>query len=414
LMDAVLSFVPGEEQVAYSAMTGQALYYLGDVGLSHKVLSIAEEEGASRAAYALKLLQSEGALSIASTGKDPATGRLVTHDYQVEGPVAIFLTTTAIDLDEELLNRCVVLTVDESAAQTRAIQQAQRHARTLDGLRADVARRQVLARHRDAQRLLAPVRVVIPWAERLAFADARTRTRRDHIKYLTLIEASALLHQHQRPRRTTTIAGRQVTYIEATVADVALANRLAARVLGQSLDELPPQTRRLLDTLHTYVTDRAKAEQVDRDLVRFTRRELREATGWGDTQLKVHLARLVDLELVAAERGGRGGGFVYELAWDGTDRHGRAVAGLVDLDTLTATTPDPLDDSAGEPVDGPDATTGQTHVDAATTGNRSGSNGDRSGSGRGAVGGWSAPDPTGSNGHQQPSEALREQIREVG
>jgi len=34
-----------------------------------------EEAGAQRASYALKLLQSEGELTIASTGKDPATGR---------------------------------------------------------------------------------------------------------------------------------------------------------------------------------------------------------------------------------------------------------------------------------------------------------------------------------------------------
>ena len=33
----------------------------------------------------------------------------------------IMLTTTAIDIDEELLNRCIVLTVDESREQTRAI-----------------------------------------------------------------------------------------------------------------------------------------------------------------------------------------------------------------------------------------------------------------------------------------------------
>ena len=102
LMNAVLAFVPEEERVAYSAMTGQSLFYMGETDLKHKVLAIAEEEGAERASYALKLLQSEGELSIASTGKDPTTGRLVTHEYQVEGPAAIFMTTTAIDLDEEL------------------------------------------------------------------------------------------------------------------------------------------------------------------------------------------------------------------------------------------------------------------------------------------------------------------------
>ena len=66
------------------------------------MLAIVEEEGAARASYALKILQSEGELQIASTGKDPETGKLVTHEYRVEGPVMIFLTTTAMEIDEEL------------------------------------------------------------------------------------------------------------------------------------------------------------------------------------------------------------------------------------------------------------------------------------------------------------------------
>ncbi|MGH8702665.1 MAG: CHC2 zinc finger domain-containing protein, partial [Burkholderiales bacterium] len=86
LMEAVLAFVPPEDRVQYSAMTGQSLFYLGTQDLKHKVLAIAEEEGAARAAYALKLLSSEGELTIASTGKDPATGNLVTQEYRVEGP----------------------------------------------------------------------------------------------------------------------------------------------------------------------------------------------------------------------------------------------------------------------------------------------------------------------------------------
>jgi hypothetical protein len=118
LMVAVLAFVPEEERVQYSAMTGQSLFYKGEMDLKHKVLAIVEEAGAQRASYALKLLQSEGELTIASTGKDPATGRLLTHQYRVEGPVMIFLTTTAIDIDEELLNRCLVLTVNEDIKTT--------------------------------------------------------------------------------------------------------------------------------------------------------------------------------------------------------------------------------------------------------------------------------------------------------
>ena len=96
---------------------------MAETDLKHKVLAVVEEEGAERASYALKLLQSEGQLTIASTGKDPDTDELITHEYRVEGPVMIMLTTTAVELNEELVNRALVLTVDEDRDQTRAIHQ---------------------------------------------------------------------------------------------------------------------------------------------------------------------------------------------------------------------------------------------------------------------------------------------------
>src|SRR5690606_19951186 len=74
LMDAVLAMMPEEDRVQYSAMTGQSLFYMGETNLKHKILAIAEEEGAAQASYALKLLQSEGELTIASTAKDPQSG----------------------------------------------------------------------------------------------------------------------------------------------------------------------------------------------------------------------------------------------------------------------------------------------------------------------------------------------------
>ena len=129
LMDAILAFMPPERRIKYSAMTGQLLFYMAGTDLRHKILAIVEEAGAEKASYALKLLQSEGELRIASTGKDPHTGRMTTQEYRVEGPVMIILTTTAVDLDEELLNRCLILTVDEGREQTAAIHAAQRRAR---------------------------------------------------------------------------------------------------------------------------------------------------------------------------------------------------------------------------------------------------------------------------------------------
>ena len=246
LMDAVLNLVPVEEKVQYSAMTGQSLFYMGQTNLKHKILAIAEEEGASNASYALKLLQSEGEITIASTGKDDSTGDLVTKEYTVEGPVMLFLTTTAIDIDEELLNRCLVLTVDEDRQQTEAIHRQQRFAETLEGLLASQTKNDLMTLHQNAQRLLKPLKVVNPYANQLTFLSDKTRTRRDHQKYLMLIRAIALLHQYQRPVKTVEHEGKALEYIEVTLADIKTANKLAHEVLGRTLDELPPQTRKLL------------------------------------------------------------------------------------------------------------------------------------------------------------------------
>ena len=235
-------------------------------------------------------MQSEGALTIASTGKDPSTGKLVTHQYRVEGPVMIFLTTTAIHLDEELLNRCLVLTVNEDRSQTQAIHRLQREQQTLEGLLAKKERIEVAEVHRNAQRLLKPLFVVNPYARELTFLDSQTRTRRDHVKYLTLIRAIALLHQYQRPVKTATRNGKTVEYIEVTLDDIATANRLAHEVLGRSLDELPPQTRRLLLLIDEMVAKQCEQLKMERTDYRFSRREVRQYTGWGDTQLRVHLA----------------------------------------------------------------------------------------------------------------------------
>ena len=336
LMEAVLAFLPDEQRVQYSAMTGQSLFYMGEQDLKHKVLAIVEEEGAHSASYALKLLQSEGVLTIASTGKDPATGRLLTHQYRVEGPVMIFLTTTAIDLDEEMLNRCLVLSVNEDRAQTQAIHRVQREAQTLEGLLQRRDRSTILAVHRNAQRLLKPVFVANPYARELTFHDSQTRTRRDHMKYLTLIRSIALLHQHQRPHKTVQHHGRTVEYIEVALADIAVANRLAHEVLGRSLDELPPQTRRLLLAVDTMVTAECKRQKMERSDYRFSRRDVREATGWGDTQLKTHLHRLEELEYLLIHRGGRGQSIVYELVFTRPKDGGKPVlGGLIDVEKLS-------------------------------------------------------------------------------
>jgi DNA primase len=191
-----------------------------------------------------------------------------------------------------------------------------------------------------------------PYAARLTFPDESTRLRRDQRKYLTLIRAIALLHQHQRPRRIV----QGVEHIEVTLDDIATANRLAGEVLGRSLDEMPPQMRRFLDLLHDLVTKSCAEKKCEQRLCLFTQRQARAFTGWSASQVKKHIARLVELEYALPLRAGsvgRGQQIAYELVYTGEGRDGaKFLLGLIDADELRGSLL-PLDyDGNREPLKG--------------------------------------------------------------
>ncbi|MFY8041740.1 MAG: hypothetical protein ACOVOD_02325, partial [Rhodoferax sp.] len=223
----------------------------------------------------------------------------------------------------------------ESREQTAAIHARQRHKQTLEGLLQSSQRDAIQNLHHNAQRLLASVAVVNPYADQLTFLADKTRTRRDHMKYLTLIRSIALLHQHQREVKEVQHAGQTLRYIEVSRSDIELANQIAHEVLGRTLDELPPQTRRLLQLTRAMVHARAAAQQMRPRDVRFTRKDIRDATQWSDNQLKVHCARLADMEYMLIHGGNRGHSLRYELLWDGGDeaagaQQRRHLCGLLD------------------------------------------------------------------------------------
>ena len=110
---------------------------------------------------------------------------------------------------------------------------------------------------------------------------------------------------------------------------------LAHEVLGRSLDELPPQTRRLLLLIDEMVSNKCEQLKMERSEFLFSRRDVRQYAGWGDTQLKTHLARLEDLEYLLIHRGGRGQSFVYELVFERSSNDEKPMLpGLIDVEKL--------------------------------------------------------------------------------
>ena len=156
---------------------------------------------------------------------------------------------------------------------------------------------------------------------------------------MTLIDAIALLHQHQRQHGQHLVNGRVVEFVEVTLDDIALANEFAPEVLGRSLDELPPQTRRLLGFIRELMQAKRKeqkAAKVSAGPACFSRKELRDFCGWSLTQVRVHLERLVELESLAVRHGRLGSQFVYEVLFDLDAPEAVAHVGLLAVESLRA------------------------------------------------------------------------------
>ena len=118
--------------------------------------------------------------------------------------------------------------------------------------------------------------------------------------------------QYQRQR----IMRHGASCVVATRDDARLANRLAASTFGLRVDELLPQTQQLLEELARFVSDQAELQDLPREAVRFTQRQLREKLGWSDRSLRRQLSRLVQLEYVLCYRTRRGNQRAYQLLYD--------------------------------------------------------------------------------------------------
>jgi len=326
VQDAVTDFVPFESLVKYTRITGQALFYKEENALVNKVLAIEEEGGAENAHYAIRNLQSSQTLTIGATRTDPASGKHSTESYTVNGPVFIMLTTTDPKaLDYETRNRFLEVTVNESHEQTARILKAQREEDTLEGLLRQARKDELMRLHQNAQRLLRPLKVMNPFADQLTYPSHGIKMRREQKKYLTLLKAMALLHQYQRPVKKASKNGVSIEYVEIAKEDLRRVNALASDALSRGLDELTSAGRFLYGEIRKLV--KAKGEEKRKDIPpempvpepTVCRRELRQALGWTDWQLRVHLQELQDLEYIAVVFGGRGRRTEFTLIEDVDD-----------------------------------------------------------------------------------------------
>jgi DNA primase catalytic core len=312
LMECVAELMPPEDVHYFSRLTPQALYYLEPDALTHRLLIVDERDGSEEAEYPIRTLQTRSVLKLAVPIKDPNSGKIKTAVLEIHGPIAYMESTTDQRINPENANRCFELYLDETEAQTRAIFAAQRRARSLDGWRHERRKAAVATAHHNAQRLLRPLKVIIPFVDQIDFPLAWLRGRRDHDRFLSLIEGIAFLHQHQRE------IGRDgdAEFIAASLDDYAIAYDLAHQVFADGASDLPKPARDFLAQVEGVVESAAKQAKASVAEYWFTRRQVREALRLPDHLAKRHMREIEELEYVQVQRAPSGGSFRYRLLPD--------------------------------------------------------------------------------------------------
>jgi hypothetical protein len=229
LISAVTGLFPPETVLQVTQITPQALYCLEPGALRHRFIVAGERsrlqnDETAEATRALRELLSAGRLvKLRSFGGD-------TRSIEQTGPIAFIESTSLPKVFDEDANRCLTLFTDERPEQTRRIVQslAQQYLGRTQGSDRERTRQ----RHFALQRLLQPLRVIVPYAERLAeLLDCRrVELRRGFPQILSMIQAVTLMHQYQRARDdqdhlVATAADYRLSSATPASADVAFAGR---------------------------------------------------------------------------------------------------------------------------------------------------------------------------------------------
>lgn len=247
LIEQTAKLFPAEAVIHATQMTPQALFHMKPGALSHRFViagerSRVEDDERAEATRALREMLSSGKLTKLMPVKVEGN-RIETVTIEQDGPIAYVESTTLAKVFDEDANRCLMLHTDERSEQTRRI--VQRLAESYRGVGGTAESELVVMRHHALQRLLQPLTVVVPFADRLAelFPCERVEARRAFPHLIGMIQASALLHQRQRP---TDSDGRLV----AQADDYHLARYLLAKPLARLLrDGISDPTRRFYDLL---------------------------------------------------------------------------------------------------------------------------------------------------------------------
>ncbi len=289
LIRAIGRLMPEERTLVLSRLTAQSLYFLPRERLVDSVIVVDEYEGLAASEYALRSLMSNQELALAITVREG--GEMpTTRTIRIPTRLAIFVSTTK-EVNVENLSRFIELRMDASREQTRKV------LRRL-AIPDDIGSNTSLELMRDANRLLLPCRVEIPFGERLLPRNGSVLARRHFGHAVELIRAHAALNQLQRKHDKSEAA----LVVRAEYEDFRVVQELLKHTVDSPEESMTPGASELLQNMHKC------------DLQACTIKQAMHMSGWSYSKTYRALEELSRVSLVVADHHTNGVERVYQVS----------------------------------------------------------------------------------------------------
>lgn len=300
LQEKVAELIPEEDKIESTSLTSNALYYMGEYDVQHKIILIEDMEGAAAVLYSLRELISKRHITKLVPQKD-SKGVTRTITFKVKGPVTVAGCTTQETIYEDNANRSFLIYIDESKEQDEKIMEYQRSISAGKINKAEEKRIKEFLQ--NVQRIMQPVQVINPYAEFLKIPAEVLRPRRSNAHYLHFIEAITFYKQHQRVKQTDKATGE--IYIETTLEDIAEANELMKEVLLRKADELSGATRNYFELLKLSLQESKQST--------FTNKEIRKQLRLPGTTVRRYHNELLQNGYIRLQESKKQKGYCYEI-----------------------------------------------------------------------------------------------------
>ena len=320
LIDTVRRLMPEQDVIAITSLSDQALIYIPEGGLLHKLLILGESVHSEPVEYQIREMLSSHELARLVAAKDAKTGKIVSKHIKSPVIVSAMMSSTNENINPENASRYFIIRTDETRKQTARIHRVQKHKYSRN--RYEQKKHlipEIIKIHKSAQRLLKNVVVFNHYASLIDFPTCRMRNRRDHDRFNDLVAGICFLRQYQKEQKTASdsVTGKEYTYIECDLKDYEIARQIACHILPSTINEFPPQALALYEIMRKIARDQAQEKNILPEEVELKQRDIRELGEVGHMFVKTWIRTLIDYEYVKiAGPGKRGSFYKYSLVKD--------------------------------------------------------------------------------------------------